>query len=295
MEFLPAKTIVTKNKHKGWFGTDYNMNIYRGCSHGCIYCDSRSQCYRVEQFDTVAAKQDAIALIDKNLSSKRSKGVVGTGSMSDPYNPQEKKYRLTRAALQLVQKYGFGIALATKSNLICRDIDILTAISAKMPAIAKITITTTDEALAKLVEPHAPTPAQRLDAIRQLAMHNIFAGVLLMPVLPFLEDSEENIYNVVQQAAKHGAKFVYAGLGVTLRDQQRDWYYQQLDMHFPGTKQKYMRAFGDRYQCSAQNAKKLWQVFTTTCQEYGLLYQMDAIISAYQKGYDGDKQLSFFT
>ncbi len=293
MEYIAAKTIVTANKHKAWFGADYNMNIYRGCNHGCIYCDSRSECYRIDDFDVVKAKADSTAIIAQNLASKRKKGVVATGAMSDPYNALEAEHRLTRAALEQIKRYGFGVGIATKSDLITRDAELLREISERMPVIVKMTVTTSDESVARAVEPHAPSVARRFAAIAELANRGIFTGVLLMPVLPFIEDGFENISAIVQNAAECGARFVYPGLGVTLRDRQRDWYYARLDELFPGLKQRYEHAFGSRYSCGARDGRRLYAKFSAECKKHGLLCKMPDIISAYQDGY-GEKQLTFF-
>lgn len=293
MEYVPAKTIVTRTKNTAWFGTDYNMNIYRGCCHGCIYCDSRSDCYHIERFDTVRAKADALRIIRDDLRGKVRAGVVGTGSMSDPYNPFEKELQLTRHALELLYAYGFGVAIATKSDLIARDIDVLSSIREEAPVLCKLTVTTTDDALAARIEPHAPPPSARLAAIERLARAGLFCGVLLMPVLPFLEDSDENVLAVVRRAADSGARFLYPAFGVTLRQNQRDWFYHQLDTSFPGVRAQYERRYGDTYECRSPRAKALWQAFTAACDERGLLYRMTDIVRAYRQGY-GSGQLSLF-
>lgn len=295
MEEIAAKQLVIRTKDSGWFGTDHTMNIYKGCCHGCIYCDSRSDCYRVEDFDRVRVKARALEIIRNDLQRKAKTGVIGTGSMSDPYHPFEADLQLTRHGLELIDAYRFGVTIATKSNLITRDIDVLRFIQSHSPVLCKLTVTTTDEGLAAKLEPHAPSPARRLAAIKALSDAGLFAGVLLMPVLPFLEDSEENILSVVEGAAAAGAKFVYPAFGVTLRDSQRVYFFKQLEAAFPGQDlpSRYLRQFGDRYQCVSPNAKRLWTVFAARCEELGLLYRMKSITSAYQRGY-GDRQLSFF-
>lgn len=294
MEFIPAKTIVSGYMEENrWFGNNYNMNIYKGCCHGCIYCDSRSECYRVENFDEVRAKENALALIERELKSKRRTGVVGTGAMSDPYNPFEKQYMLTRGALELINKYKFGSAIATKSNLVTRDIDILKSIQIHSPVIVKITITSFDDELCKKIEPNVAVSSKRFSAIKELSENELFAGILMMPILPFLEDNEENIKNIITSAHESGAKFIYPAFGVTLRQNQRDWYYNKLDENFPGIKQKYINQFGNSYGCSSPNGNKLKQIFKALCKKYNMLYKMNDIIKEYKKGYD-DKQLSIF-
>lgn len=295
MEYIEAKTIVTKTKSREWFGTDYNMNIYKGCCHGCIYCDSRSSCYHIEEFDRVRAKKDALRIIRDDLRRKVKTGVVGCGSMSDPYNPFEKELLLSRHALELMDAFGFGTAIATKSDLVVRDADILSSIQEHSPVIVKFTVTTADDKLAKQLEPGAPVPSKRLEALAQLSSQGIFAGILLMPVLPWLEDSKENVTAIVEKAREAGAKFIYPFFGMTLRDNQREWYFEQLEHLFPEQKlsEKYRKRYGNRYVCASSQAKVLWQVFVSKCEEYGILYQMNDIIHAYQKNYEVT-QLSLF-
>ncbi|OOM78508.1 radical SAM superfamily protein [Clostridium puniceum] len=294
MEFVATKTIVSGYaEHNAWFGNNYNMNIYKGCCHGCIYCDSRSECYRIDNFDTVRAKKDALALINKELKSKKKTGIVGTGAMSDPYNPLEKEYCLTRGALELINTHGFGVSIATKSGLVTRDIDVLKKIKNHSPVLVKITITTCDDELCKKIEPNVGPASKRFSAIKELSDNDIFTGILLMPVLPFLEDNEDNILGIVKLAYENGAKFIYPAFGVTLRQNQRDWYYKKLDENFSGIKQKYLEQFKNDYECRSPKAKELWQVFKKECNKFGILYKMKDIITAYKIGYE-DGQISMF-
>lgn len=220
MEYIPTKTIVSNYKdNPRWFGINYNMNIYKGCCHGCIYCDSRSNCYQIIDFDRVRIKENLIEIIKKDLTSKRKKGVVGTGAMSDPYNPFEEKYLLTRQALKLLDEHRFGIAITTKSDLIVRDIDILKRIQKHSPNLVKITITTFDDELCKKIEPNVSTTSDRFKALKKLSDNNIYSGVLLMPILPFINDTEENIRNIIKRAYECGAKFIFSyGIGVTKKN-----------------------------------------------------------------------------
>lgn len=279
--------------NNSWFGNNYNMNIYKGCCHGCIYCDSRSECYHVENFDEVRAKENALAIIERELRSKRKTGVIGTGAMSDPYNPYEREYCLTRGALSLINAYGFGISIATKSDLVTRDIDILKEIKRHSPVLIKITITTCEDELCKRVEPNVTVSSKRFAALKGLSDNGIFAGILLMPVLPFIEDNEENIGGIISRASESGARFIYPAFGMTLRQNQRDWYYRKLDEQFPGIRQKYMKQFGGSYSCHSPEAEKLWKLFSRKCEECGILYRMEDIIKAYKQGY-GTTQLSIF-
>lgn len=293
METVPAKTIIARNYASQWFGTDYNMNIYRGCSHGCIYCDSRSDCYQIEDFDTVRCKENALQLIERELSKKRTKGVIATGAMSDPYNPFEKQHKITRNALKLVDRYGFGIAVDTKSDLVVRDIDVLRKIKRHSPTVIKITITTGDDTLARKIEPHVAVPSKRFTALKALSEADIYCGILLMPILPFISDSEENILSIISQAQECGAKFIYPAFGVTLRQNQRLYFYQQLDKEFPGLKERYIQTFGNAYQCNTQHANILYKIFKNECNRVGILYKMEDIISAYKSPYEV-RQDTFF-
>jgi DNA repair photolyase len=294
MELIPAKTIISGyHPNTTWFGNNFNMNIYKGCSHGCIYCDSRSECYQVENFDEVRAKENALILIERELKSKRKRGIIGTGAMSDPYNPLEKEFKLTRGALELIDRYGFGISIATKSDLISRDIDILKAISAHSPVIVKMTITTADDILCKKIEPNVAVSSARFAAINKLSRAGIFVGILLMPLLPYIEDTEENISSIIKLAHENGAKFIFPAFGVTLRQNQRAWYYSKLDEHFPSLKEKYIKNYGSAYECGSPKAKELWALFQVECDKRGILYKMDDIIKGSKQGYE-DAQISLF-
>lgn len=295
VDTVPAKHLLHRSRSTEWFGTDHTMNIYRGCCHGCLYCDSRSDCYQIGEFDRVRVKADALRILRDDLARKVRPAFIGMGAMSDPYNPFEEELELTRHALELIDAYDCGVTVATKSDLIVRDIDILTAIQSHSPVICKITITTTDDTLAAKVEPHAPAPSRRLAALEKLSEAGLFAGVLLMPVLPFLEDSDENVLSVVEGAAKAGARFIYPALGVTMRQGQREYFLDGLERAFPGRglKERYLRQYGDRYQCASPRARALWKVFSQTCRERGILYDMKSIVRAATLGY-GDRQLTFF-
>lgn len=295
MDYIPAKHILIRSKSTAWFGTDHTVNLYRGCCHGCLYCDSRSDCYRNPDFDRVTAKSDALRILRDELARKVRPAFIAMGAMSDPYNPFEEELLLTRHALELIDAYDCGVSVDTKSDLIVRDIDLYQSIQAHSPVICKLTVTTVDEDLAAKVEPRAPSPARRLAAIRSLAQAGVFCGVLLMPVLPFLEDRHEQVLAVVDRSADAGAKFIYPGFGVTMRQGQREYFLRELDRAFPGEhlSRRYLARYGDRYRCPSPRARELWEVFAARCRERGLLYQMPHIVSAATRGY-GDRQLTFF-
>lgn len=271
------------------------MNIYKGCCHGCIYCDSRSDCYQIQDFDTVRAKENAVEIIEEELRRKIRTGVIGTGAMSDPYNPFENTCQLTRKALELIDTYHFGVAIATKSNLITRDIDLLKRIKEHSPVLCKITITAIDDELSKKIEPYVCESSKRLEAIMELSDAGIFTGVLMMPLLPSLTDTPENVRGIIHAAHKNGAKFIYSLFGVTLRLGQREYFYQSLDRIFPGQnlKQTYMKLYGSSYECHSPKENELYQIFTEECQKLGILYQMKDIINAYKHNYNYH-QLSLF-
>lgn len=296
MEYIPAKTIVAKTKAPSkWFGIDYNMNIYKGCCHGCIYCDSRSDCYQIKDFDRIRIKENALQIIRDDLRRKTRSGVVGTGAMSDPYNPLEQKLLLTRHALELCDAFGFGTAIATKSALLERDIDILQSIAEHSPVLLKVTVTTADDSLAEKIEPRVSLPGRRLQMIDTLSRGGLYTGILLMPVLPFLEDTIENVGEIIRKAEASGARFIYPAFGMTLRGNQRDWYYQKLNELFPGQNlvPKYQKQYGNYYECRSPRARKLWDYFSEECTKRKIAYRMEDIIHQYKKAYQTE-QLCLF-
>lgn len=268
---IQAKTLLSHVKQPDtWFGLKYNMNLYRGCQHRCIYCDSRSLRYGIDHFDSdILVKANAIELLRKELASKRVKGTIGAGSMNDPYMPLEKRLNLTGRALDVIAEFRFPVHILTKSDLVLRDIDALAEIS-RVFATVSFTITAANDALGKQVEPGAPPVSARFKAIERLSARGINAGIILMPVLPFIEDNAENIAAIVKKARDCGAKYILPSFGMTLRDRQRDYYYRELDRRFPGLRQKYQRAFGDRYGVSANNVAGLKRIFYKLRQQYGI-------------------------
>lgn len=267
---IQAKTLLsTVRGEDRVFGLKYNFNLYRDCPHQCIYCDSRSECYGSEDFRDVLVKVNAPELLAKELARKRVKGPIGSGSMSDPYNPVESRYQLTRRVLAVIARFGFPAHIITKSDLVLRDLDLLVEINCKQ-AVVCFTITTTDDELARQVEPGAPLPSARLAAMQALAQRGIAVGTSLMPVLPFLEDSPENITAVVEQTAAHGGSFLIPWFGMSMRDRQREWFYRELDRRFPGVREKYERRYGECYECPAPNAARLAQAFSQSAARFGL-------------------------
>lgn len=278
MKTIPAKTIVSSVKYpEYWFGNDYNMNVYRGCNQGCIYCDSRSLCYRNPDFDQVAIKQNVLELIEKELSSKRKKGIVGTGSMSDPYNSYEISQMATRKSLVLLDKNGFGVGICTKSTLICRDIDLMRKISAHSPVTVCMTITSYDDDIGRSIEPGAPSSTERFNALKELSGAGIYCGVLMMPLLTDITDTEKNVRGIVETAAESGVDFIYPSFGFTMRDGSREHLYKELDAGFPGLKDKYINLYGSSYECRVPDAKRLAGVFERLADGYKIKYRMKEI------------------
>ena len=286
MEWVESKTILQRVKGgDSWFGVDYNMNLYRGCCHGCIYCDSRSNCYQIENFDSVRIKKNALEILKQELRSRRRSGVVGMGSMSDSYNPFEARYELTRQAIRLLEEHGFGMSLETKSDLIVRDLDRLVSLKEKNPVIIKFSITAAEDELSRKLERKVCPSSARFAAMKALSDAGIFTGVLLMPVLPFLTDTVDNVRRIVELARDSGARFIYAMFGVTMRGGQREHLYDWLDNYFPGLSDGYRDAFGDQYYCPSPNAGLLYEVLAEECEKKGLLYRMEDIIKAYKEPY----------
>jgi DNA repair photolyase len=269
---IEAKTLLSSSKRPDpWFGLKYTMNLYRGCQHRCIYCDSRSLCYGIEDFDgEVLVKANALELLRRELARKRVKGYIGTGSMNDPYMPVERKLRVTGQALEIIAEFGFPVHVLTKSDLVLRDAETLQAIQQRSSAVVSFTITTPDDALARQVEPGAPSPSARFRAMAALASQGIRTGVVLMPLLPFLEDKPEAIVEIVTRAHDCGAAHVIPSFGVTLRDRQRAHYYQELDWRFPGLSERYRQTFGERYFAPAAGATQLEALFEELIGRYDM-------------------------
>ncbi|MCE1254801.1 MAG: radical SAM protein [Anaerolineae bacterium] len=272
---IQARTLLTTIKEPdSWFGLKYNLNLYRGCQHQCIYCDSRSECYRIENFnEDVLVKTNAIDLLRVELPRKRVKGTIGFGAMNDPYMPLEAERCLTRQALEIVADCQFPVHIITKSDLVVRDLDLLSRIN-RVYAAVSITVTTANDELAKKLEPGAPSPSRRFAAMRRLRDAGIVSGVTLMPVLPFIEDDDAALEALVAHAAASGALYILAAFGVTLRDRQRTWFYRQLDRLFPDLRRRYEETFGERYSCQSPRSRHLDDLLSRLCVHYGIQRRM---------------------
>lgn len=266
-------------KAKGILSTKNGMNLYRGCLHGCIYCDSRSKCYQMKHdFEDVEIKENAIELLENTLKHKRKKCMIGTGSMTDPYIPLEKDIGNVRKSLELAYQYGFGFTLITKSDLVLRDIDLLKKINDKTKCVIQMTLTTYDEELCKKLEPHVSTTKERFNALCKLRDAGIPTVVWLSPILPFINDNEENLKGILQyciQAKVYG--IICFEMGVTLREGNREYFYKQLDRHFPGIKEQYIKTYGEQYILTSKNNKYLMSLFHKTCEQNGIIHNNDKI------------------
>lgn len=258
---------------KGILSARNGMNIYRGCSHGCIYCDSRSNCYNfAHEFEDIEVKQNALELLEDALRRKRKKCMIGTGAMTDPYIPLERRLRYTRGAEELVYKYGFGMTVQTKSTDILRDLDIISSINEKTKFVVQTTLTTADDALCKKIEPNVSVTSERVSMINTLRARGIPTVVWLCPLLPFINDTTDNVTAIVEACAAAGVYgIINFGMGLTLRDGNREYFYSKLDELFPRLKEKYIRTFGNRYEAESPNAAKLTETFHALCDKYGIV------------------------
>lgn len=293
---IEAKSIIQNKADKKniWFGFDYNMNLYQGCHHGCIYCDSRSDCYNIIDFDQVKIKKNVISLLSKELCSKKRKGVIAIGAMSDPYNHYEQQLKITHQALNIINQTGFGVMLTTKSHTIINDIDLLKQINTKQSVLVCITVTCSNDKLSKIIEPHVSPSSKRFEALKKLRQNNIYSGIIMAPVLPFINDTPENIRQLVHQAYLANANFIYPMFGVTLRNNQREYFFNQLDLHFPGIKKQYIDQFGNNYLCNSPRIHELKKIFISECSRYKIAYKMSDIIKGYKKNDESFEQLKLF-
>lgn len=290
MHFVDAKGILTVN------GARHGMNIYRGCTHGCIYCDSRSRCYHfTHDFEDVEVKQNAPELLEQALRAKRRKCMIGTGSMSDPYMHCEEHLRLTRQCLEVIRKYGFGVAIQTKSDRILQDIDLLEEIHRSAKCVVQMTLTTYDDRLCRILEPHVCPTKRRVEVLSRLQERGIPTVVWMTPILPFLNDTEENVAAILRACAETGVQgIIDFGMGLTLREGDREYYYAALDRHFPGLKQRYMERYGNAYALPSPNAKALTRMLRHFCSEHGIMSDPDQIFAYMNDLPEKSTQMSLF-
>lgn len=285
-------------KAKGILSSDNGMNLYRGCSHGCIYCDSRSACYQINHvFEDIAVKENALDLLEKVLKSRKKPCMIGTGSMTDPYIPLEEELRLTRGALEIIERHGFGVTVLTKSTRILRDLDILQRINEKNKAVVQMTLTTHDDALCRILEPNVSVTSERVEALKQFRDAGIPTVVWLCPILPFVNDTRENIEGILESCIDADVKGILCfNMGLTLREGNREYFYAQLDRSFPGLKEQYIRQFGNRYECNSPRNMELMRLYHKTCEKAGLMHDISEIFT-YLHTFETKEihsQLSFF-
>lgn len=285
-------------KAKGILSSKNGMNLYRGCSHGCIYCDSRSKCYHMEHdFEDIEVKENAIELLEDALKRKRKKCMIGTGAMTDPYIPLEMKLENVRKALSLIYEYGFGFTVITKSSSILRDLDLLQKINEKTKCVVQVTLTTYDEALCRKIEPNVSTTMERFKVLKKLKEAGIPTVVWLSPILPFINDTEENISGILDmciEAKVYG--IICFGMGVTLREGNREFFYENLDRLFSGIKEKYIRTYGDSYIINSPQSEKLMNLFYKKCKENSIVCNKEKIFDYLSEFEEKDTfgQLSLF-
>lgn len=290
MHFVDAKGILIGS------GGHYGMNIYRGCTHGCIYCDSRSRCYQfTHPFEDIEVKQNAPNLLEKALKSKRKKCMIGTGAMSDPYMHCEENLKLTRKCLEIILENDFGVAIQTKSDRILRDIDLLAKINRSAKCVVQMTLTTYDDDLCHILEPNVCITKRRIEVLEEMRKNGIPTIVWLTPILPFINDTEDNITAILNECARVGVKgIINFGMGLTLREGDREYYYAALDRHFPGMKEQYIKRYGNAYELPSPNAKELMGIFQRICKEKGILSTPDECFRFMQELPDKYRQMSIF-
>ncbi|SEP72878.1 SPL family radical SAM protein [Butyrivibrio sp. TB] len=290
MHFVEVKGILTTN------GGRCGMNIYRGCSHGCIYCDSRSKCYQfTHPFEDIEVKQNAPMLLEAALKSKRKKCMIGTGSMSDPYMHCETELELTRKCLEIIHRYGFGLAIQTKSDRILRDIDLLDDINKDTKCVVQMTLTTYDDKLCSILEPNVCNTKRRLEVLKMMQERGIPTIVWITPILPFINDTEENVRQILEACAKVGVKgIIDFGMGLTLREGDREYFYAALDKHFPGMKKRYIETYGNAYDLPSPDSGKLTGILKEICMENNMMYKPDDCFRYMNEFPEKYKQMSLF-
>lgn len=281
---------------KGILSGSNGMNIYRGCTHGCIYCDSRSVCYGfTHDFEDIEVKANAPMLLEKALRSKRKPCMIGTGAMCDPYMHCEKELKLTRTCLEIIERYGFGVAIQTKSDLILRDLDLLKSINEKAKCVVQMTLTTCDEELCSIIEPNVCTTQERVKALKVFRDNGIPTVVWLSPILPFINDTKDNIDGILDYCIDAGVKGIICfGMGVTMRDGNREFFYSALDRHFPGMRERYHKKYGYSYELASDNSNELMRLFIKRCKQHGIMYNVDECFAYLHEFPEKYEQLSLF-
>jgi len=287
MHYVNARNILSAGN---------GMNLYRGCQHGCIYCDARSLCYRMNHvFEDIEIKINAPQLLETALKAKRRPCMIGTGSMSDPYIPLEEELRLTRQCLELIYKYGFGATVLTKSARVLQDLDLLRRIHERAKAVVQMTLTTFDEDLCRILEPNVSTTAQRYEVLKAFQEAGVPTVVWLSPLVPFLNDTPENILGILDYCSDAGVKGIICfGMGLTLRDGNREYFYAHLDRHFPGLKETYIRTYGNAYELPSPRERELSRLFHEECDRRGILHDNGTVFRYLNTLEEKEEQLRLF-
>lgn len=287
MHFVDAKSLLTRQN---------GMNLYRGCAHGCVYCDSRSTCYQfTHPFEDVAVKRNAPALLEDILKTRRKRIVISTGSMSDPYQPCEAELQLTRRCLELIERYAFGASVITKSDLVLRDLELFDRINQSAKSVLQMTLTVADDGLSRVLEPNVCTTSRRYEVLKEFQKLGIPTVVWMTPILPFLTDTEENVRRILDCCFDAGVKGVICfGMGLTLRDGNREYYYAALDQHFPGLSDEYRRRYGNAYEIPSPNSAVLWRLFHEECERHGVLHDPEDCFRYIADLPERNEQLSLF-
>lgn len=287
MHYADYKTILSPQN---------GMNLYRGCTHGCIYCDSRSICYKMDHdFEDIEIKRNAPAILEAQLRRKRRPCMIGTGAMCDPYIHLEDELQITRQCLELIEKYGFGLSVLTKSDRILRDIDLLRSINEKTKCVVQVTLTTFDEKLCQRLEPNVATTTRRFEVLEAMREEGIPTVVWLSPILPFINDTEDNLRGLLDYCTRARVRGILCfGFGMTLREGNREYFFRKLDEHFPGMKQRYIREFGSSYVCNSPNNSRLTAMFTEHCRRHGLLYRPNDVFAYVREFEYEEPQMSLF-
>lgn len=289
MHFITVKNILTSNGGTG-------INVYRGCTHGCIYCDSRSLCYKTPvPFEDIEVKENAVELLRSSLSKKRKRMMIGTGSMCDPYIPIEKELKITRGCLEAICDYDFGASVLTKSDLVLRDFDLLEKINRKTKAVLQMTLTTADENLCRIIEPNVCTTSRRFEVLMEAKKSGIPTVVWMCPFLPYINDTWENISSILDMCIRAGVKGIMLfGVGLTLREGNREYFYKNLSENFPGLKEKYIRSFGSSYEIASIKQPELLALIDSTCRKNGILSRADDVFGYLNSFEEREIQLSLF-
>lgn len=287
MHYAQYKTILSPKN---------GMNLYRGCTHGCIYCDSRSVCYQMKHdFEDIEVKENAAMILKAQLLKRRQPCMIGTGAMCDPYIHLEEKLGITRQCLELIENHGFGLAIQTKSTRILRDLDLLKAINARTKCVVQMTLTTYDESLCRIIEPNVSTTCERFAALEVFRDAGIPTVVWLSPILPFINDTEDNLYGILDYCIRAKVRGIICfGFGVTLREGNREYFYARLDKHFPGMKQRYISTFGNAYICNSPNNARLCEIFRNECRKHGILYKPNDVFEYLYHFERKEQQMTLF-